>query len=179
MRVFTVAAGIGIVLAACARPATPPSAPGTVTEDAAVWSAVLREKVKSDESRTIVLRDATVPPFTLDSLRRLTLGSELVRALSEANARSGPVRGPFSLPNRVVLVSPKARDHEWSRLRDKYPDAGGVIAVSLPGYDAGRTRAIVYMAYDCGFLCGEGTMVVLARDTGGWRVEKSFGLWIS
>ncbi|MEO7157279.1 MAG: hypothetical protein ABI039_06950, partial [Vicinamibacterales bacterium] len=36
-------------------------------------------------------------------------------------------------------------------------DSGGFMVISAVGFNAARTRAMVYMAHSCGSLCGGGT----------------------
>jgi hypothetical protein len=57
----------------------------------------------------------------------------------------------------------------WGNFYKKYPDSGGFMMVSVPGFDADRKRAIVYMAHACGSLCGGGTHHLLEKMGGAWR----------
>ena len=45
----------------------------------------------------------------------------------------------------------------WADFYKRYPDSGGFMIVSAVGFDASKERAMVYMAHQCGLLCGGGT----------------------
>ena len=47
--------------------------------------------------------------------------------------------------------------------------SGGYIQLSAVGFDAAGTRAMVYVAYQCGGLCGGGTLYLPEKVNGGWR----------
>ena len=45
----------------------------------------------------------------------------------------------------------------------------GYIQVSAVGFDAAKTRAMVFIAYECGGLCGGGNLYLLEKVSGSWR----------
>jgi hypothetical protein len=72
----------------------------------------------------------------------------------------------------------------WNGFYDRYPDSGGLMAVSAVGFDPTHERARVYMGHSCGGLCGGGTDHFLQKTGGVWkpaRVEgfTSFCFWAS
>jgi hypothetical protein len=58
-------------------------------------------------------------------------------------------------------------------------DSRGHIQLSAVGFDAARTRAIVSMAYQCGGLCGGGSLYLLEKVTGVWREAGKLCEWWS
>jgi hypothetical protein len=57
----------------------------------------------------------------------------------------------------------------WDAYYHRYPDSGGVIAVSAVGFNPDKTIAVVYMGHSCGMLCGGGTFHVLEKIDGKWK----------
>ena len=47
--------------------------------------------------------------------------------------------------------------------------SGGYFQMSAVGFDGAGTRAMVYMGYQCGGLCGGGNLHLLEKVNGGWR----------
>ena len=45
----------------------------------------------------------------------------------------------------------------------------GYIQVSAVGFDAAKTRAMVFVTYECGGLCGGGNLYLLEKVNGSWR----------
>jgi hypothetical protein len=104
-----------------------------------------------------------------------------------ANARVSLVRAgyPLGVPYIVVPSADiNATLHEipndpsfgWTGFYNRYPDSGGFMTVSAVGFDASRTRAMVYMAISCGSLCGNGEHHLLEKAGGLWREAKLPGL---
>ena len=64
----------------------------------------------------------------------------------------------------------------WSGFYERYPDSGGFIVASAVGFDPLKQRAIVYMAYSCGPLCGGGSYHFLEKVDGAWHEANSMGV---
>jgi hypothetical protein len=60
----------------------------------------------------------------------------------------------------------------WNNFYKRYPQSGGIMFVSVPGFDAERKRAIVYMAHSCGSLCGGGMHHLLEKIDGRWQEAR-------
>lgn len=70
-------------------------------------------------------------------------------------------RGKGSLPER------------WMAFYEKFPDAKGVMYLSLPGYSTQGDIAVVQVSGVCGWLCGGGSFWILQRVSGHWQVDKN------
>lgn len=57
----------------------------------------------------------------------------------------------------------------WPRFYERYPDSGGYMQLSAVGFDASKTRALVYTSHHCGGLCGGGQHQLLEKRDGRWR----------
>ena len=71
------------------------------------------------------------------------------------------------------------KDGGWQAFYKKYPEAGGTWTFSRPGYNSGRSEAIVCVSHWCGELCGTGHLYFLAKQNGQWKVQNRLMLWIS
>jgi hypothetical protein len=104
-----------------------------------------------------------------DLIEGSTLRHELVRAVESRNGEAHTVPA-INLPG-IQLVTAA----QWKQAAQKYGRrVAGSVAVTLPGY-ARNNRALVYVEYTCGSLCGERWLVVLHRTRSAWRVV-SLGL---
>jgi hypothetical protein len=82
---------------------------------------------------------------------------------------------PDSAISNVTLVSPA----EIGAKYDEQTGRGALHAtLSMPGISTDG-RAIVYVSYWCGNLCGYGWFVLLAKGGENWRVVSRELLWIS
>ena len=63
-------------------------------------------------------------------------------------------------------------------LHDAYPDATGVLSLSLPSYPS-PTTAIVELGSTCGRLCGSGWKISLIKTKGKWVVRDRHPTWIA
>ena len=66
----------------------------------------------------------------------------------------------------------RATSDSWNAFYRRYPGSGGYLEVSAVGFDAAKTRAMVYLAHSCGSLCGGGQHYLLEQVEGTWREAK-------
>jgi hypothetical protein len=66
----------------------------------------------------------------------------------------------------------------WGNFYDAYPEAFGVLTLSLPSYPT-ATSAVVQLGATCGRLCGSGWEVTLAKVGGKWVVRERRPSWIA
>ena len=185
-------------------PPGPAPAPGALAVEDSVWAAVLDSLYVHRTTRLLV-----VDGITSDRFRRDRLVADAVRAFSAIPgvepytvesfwARNLEVRSITSLPRTrvpLVLVSEAAIDSLpdgidsvrsgepmlfWRAFHERYPGSSGLITLTRPGFNAARTQAILNVDRGCGGLCGDGTIILLARDAAGrWRVVHTRGTWVS
>ncbi len=120
--------------------------------------------------------------FGLDYDVRPDLPLAFRKALIDANRTSRKM--PIALDSGVASASSQdihalIGDRFWSGFYDRYPDAIGVLVVSWAVVSRDGRQALIYGEHRCGGLCGTGNLYRLARARGHWRVENTFGLWIS
>jgi hypothetical protein len=60
----------------------------------------------------------------------------------------------------------------WDAFAERFPHAQGIYSFSPVGFDQGRTRAIVWMNFACGGLCGYGTYHFFEKIGGKWVEVK-------
>jgi hypothetical protein len=56
--------------------------------------------------------------------------------------------------------------------------SSGVLSVPAVGFDETKTRAIAYVEFVCGMLCGGGRYYLLKKQEAGWRINDTFGDWV-
>jgi hypothetical protein len=71
----------------------------------------------------------------------------------------------------------------WTAYYRSYPDSGGYVLLSAVGFDPEKQRAIVYVALQCGALCGEGSHHFMQKANGVWQEVTIPGVlqrrWVS
>jgi hypothetical protein len=77
------------------------------------------------------------------------------------------------------LTGAKEFQDAWADFHKRYPQSGGFLTFSRPGYNAAKNEALVYVAYACGGRCGVGHLYLLVRHDGMWQVENRLITWIS
>jgi hypothetical protein len=158
-------------------------------EEAAVYSTILNERFAKNPDKSVVVADRTFgAPGLAMELDREYLKARL-SPLSQATIESykGRNKEPLHLKgfaNAKVKYS-LMTEGEWEELfekdilsgwksfRQRYADAAGVVRLSRVGFNPEGTQALVLLLYGCGEVCGEGTFILLTKEEGGWRIEKS------
>jgi len=112
----------------------------------------------------------------------------LVLAYREVNKSPWRFQRKFDLPIPYELVPEKSfasffKDPKaggWDEFYKKYPDSDGTaFAMSAVGFNPEKTRALVYIGYGCGYVCGSGRYHMLEKAKGKWNeisfMPESFG----
>ncbi len=176
-----------VMLAALLIPATtqlPPDATNDFLQDAdayAVYAAVLPDEwpVRIAKATEVVFAPTTsVYPFrdcTLSGKPLETTWRSTLEDFNRQNAKPKRLVQGFPMSPSYVLASDDdvavARS-SWERFYQRYPHSGGYVTVSAPGFDEGKTRAMVYIGHLCGLLCGGGTYHFLEKRDGRWLQVK-------
>ena len=66
----------------------------------------------------------------------------------------------------------------WGNFYNAYPEASGILRLSLPSYPSPST-AVVQLGATCGLLCGSGWEITLAKVGGKWVVRGRRPSWIA
>jgi hypothetical protein len=114
---------------------------------------------------------------------RLSLDQWYSQALTDLHVRNSgsvPLPKEFACSKfKVAPLSAIGSTHfiDWERVHRSFPGVGGVLQISLPGYNHDRDRAIVKITMTCGRLCGSDDLVELRKTNGKWervrRVESA------
>jgi hypothetical protein len=67
----------------------------------------------------------------------------------------------------------------WKALYEKHPGAHGIWVISLPGINHQHDRALLYIGHSCGAMCGGGTVLLLSKESGSWKVVDTETLWLA
>lgn len=170
-----------IVLGACVR------ATGEYDVDRDVVSYIVRQMCIQKTSGYVVLSSATStvsPTFTPTNI-----DESARRSLLERNKKSvalPPVDSCKSMRlvngdeiDRYLELSKLGMHERWAAFYEKFIDASGVMAISLPGYSTEGDLAVVQIAGSCGETCGGGSFWVLRKISGRWQVDVVLPGWQS
>jgi hypothetical protein len=105
-------------------------------------------------------------------------------ATSQLLSPSFPIGLPYDLESKDVLLSffKERGPIGWDDFNRVHRDTSGYVVVSAVGFDAAKTRAMVYVAEYCGGLCGAGSYHFLERKLAAWvetRLQAKTCRWIS
>lgn len=195
-----VTAGCGV------RTDAPAPAAAAPTVEDSVWAVVLDSLYVFSPTRRLVVQDSTsdrhrrdrpdgLLPGYVDTFGRIPgIERETVEDFWARNLQPRLVtllsrtRVPVVVATRATIDSlPTGHDPDnggemrfWRAFHERFPSSSGLITLSRVGFNAARTQAVLNVDRGCGGLCGDGTIVLLARDASGrWRVVHTRGTWIS
>jgi hypothetical protein len=80
-----------------------------------------------------------------------------------------PIDTTYELLSGSKILKPDTGSPGWEGFYERYPSAGGFYSFSAIGFNHQRTRAIVWMNYACGGLCGTGTYHFFEKTGDAWR----------
>lgn len=135
-----------------------------------------------DESQTQDLPADLYREYRVKNRECMNLASHLDLSIPKAHA-------DFSMPYTFIsdeemkaleLKNSMTWPHAfWPNFYKKYKKSIGIISFSRVAFDVERNRALVFVSYACDFTCGNGYFVLLGKEQGRWRVQKTVGVWIS
>ena len=86
----------------------------------------------------------------------------------------------FSESDRDKIFNSADPSANWTAFKRAYPKASGILRVSRPGIDDPNDKALIYVEFQCGEVCGSGRLVNLERDPNDvWHVTAGTLLWIT
>jgi len=175
-------------------------------EEYRIYSSVLEKLYVGQETKLVVISDQTsVDMLRLDSWdflnksiqsRRKETGIWSTAALAKMSpaafedfkARnkdtSNIQHASISLSVKNVTIDQatlltKNESEYWESFYRKFPDSPGLIYVSRVGFDRTAKQALVYVGRTCGFLCGDGYLVLLEEEHGKWTIKGKYLCWVS
>jgi len=89
----------------------------------------------------------------------------------------------FNLPVPITVYPPtqtmSSTKNPWGDFYRQYPGSWGWTELSRVGFDRGTHQAVVYFGNTCGGLCGGGTLFLLTKSHGEWKVIGEYPCWVS
>jgi hypothetical protein len=186
-------------MAVIARQGRAPAARATLQQpevsgdEYAVWAAVIDDMFARGRARLLVIDDHTVNDQSRalerqDYLRRHfpSVSKEDIGDFVNKNRELHQLRDTFKTEVKHVLVKKeeirqifKAGLDGWEEFYRRFPDSGGVVGMSRPGFNTTMNQAFVYIEHSCGGLCGTGYYLLLVQGDGKWTVAKRLVAWMS
>jgi hypothetical protein len=109
----------------------------------------------------------------------LKLRRELVLANAAGGMTPDPgVVGLARMPWKAVAVR-LSGGRFWPSFHAAFPETNGYVSVTRAVVSPDRKRALVYTELSCGETCGTGALFQLAREPGGWKIERLLRIWQS
>lgn len=115
--------------------------------------------------------------------------ADTIQDFKKAYCKPGPLPQSFhtDLPRHFIAHEAKIymadlvpiNKNGWKPFKQLFPRATGIISFSHVGFDWTLDQAMVFTAVVCGDLCGGGTVYVLRKIHGRWRVVSSGLIWES
>ena len=178
------------------------------TEDYAVYSAVLKALCRGEDleekgrDKAQIIKDETLSGLS-DPSSRMNVNASLWEFRS--GYKQAPLPETVDAFNQRAKASCQLKPHldgsltytlvsdgdvsqlfkegvggdGWAKFYKKYPNSSGYWEFSAVGYDKISAEALVYVGHHCGWLCGTGHLVLLAKENGSWVVKNRVMLWIS
>jgi hypothetical protein len=91
----------------------------------------------------------------------------------------------FRLPHRLI---PNASIDQffahdaaagWLGFNKEYPKSHGILWLSRVGFNKDRNQALLYTGNEWTAAAGEGFLILLQKETGGWREVSRAVCWVS
>lgn len=110
--------------------------------------------------------------------------NDLIRANQTPRklTRTFSLKVPYRLLSKEELNAGFPEGGGWKAYYEKFPDSNGYIWFSAVGFNADKSKAIVYVNHACGGLCGGGGPHFLEKKDGRWveaRVDAIVQVWAS
>jgi len=166
-------------------------------EEYAVYNAVIEAKYREHPhsgAELVVIRNRTVAyrdePKTLDETlkwgSKLTPGGippELIENLEKQNQQDHDISDLFNSSVKHVLIAEDEiakimKEGEWELFYQKYPKAQGLISLSRVGFDAAKTKALVYFGNPTSATSGKGGYLLLEKKAGAWAIKRDIWMWV-
>lgn len=164
------------------------------SEEYAVYSALITEEYITDKVKLVVIANPTsggnrskdMADYFLEQLSPLSRAT--YDDYLERNSKPYNLSDTFSLKEKSILVEYREiekffdnpdLDEAWKNFYKKFPASNGYIVLSRVGFNPAKDQALVYAAWMCNSLCGEGKLVLMSERDGKWKVEKHYTTWVS
>jgi hypothetical protein len=179
-----------LVTAACAQ--NPEKAqPYDVKEAYLVYKTVI--PLNLDQHATLVIAEQTSPGQP--SIERCLASPTVERfktAITDYNRLSKSkwtLQNQFLVKRKYKLVSSdtlkaifersassnQTLEDSWQEFYKRYPGSGGIVNLSVVGFNNDNTLAVVYAGRSCGSLCGEWSWHLLEKKDASWKEVPGVG----
>lgn len=168
----------------------PPLVGREESDTQAVYETVLREMFGGGSPDWLLVLDPEAGGLTLSGRERAEVACAGEEALDDFVSKNGVTR---ALPPLTHLAAAQVRlDYEdyqrmfkdpnadgWQTFKRLYPNSSGYLSLSAVGFNRAGDRALLYLTQNCGWLCAQGTYVLLSKGPSGWAVVQKRVIWVS
>jgi hypothetical protein len=161
----------------------------------AIYSALINELYTRDRNKRLIIESQTSldeflsgpTTWNLNYVRenmQNNVTQELLDDFLVKNQQPQALNCRFDASAECVLISKdqlnalsRAGDF-WIAFYEKYR-AGSITTFSRVGFNREMDRALVYTGDSCGWKCGMGYYVLLARQNNTWTIKHTVNIWAS
>jgi hypothetical protein len=168
------------------------------SEEYVVYKALLKQMFISENTKRLIIDGLTeADNFYNDYPKVRKKFTSRFKGTTEdfitKNTEAYELNDKFNLEVKLNILNGNEREElfkelnkkgsydEWAEiLSQKYSKGGAeIIRLSRVGFNADKSQALVFVSFQCGWTCGEGNYVLLAKKEGQWKVKKKDMTWIS
>ena len=83
------------------------------------------------------------------------------------------IKIPYELVERKQLER-EVNDHGvlWAGFEKRHPESNGITSLSSVGFNESKDRALVFVSFVCGILCGGAQYYTLEKRGGHWQIVE-------
>jgi hypothetical protein len=99
---------------------------------------------------------------------------EVVTDYRRTNAKVSTIQGrlrlnmPYEFVSKEALLATLGSQGNWPEFHRLHPGSGGFMSLSAIGFNADKTRAMLYSSHGCGGMCGSGGFFLFEKVNGRW-----------
>ncbi len=154
-----------------------------------IYAVALEQIYIGPETKILLISDSTTswwefagrrPGLGIFSDLISDLPADLIARFATANSTPSLIQGlpnvsvPLEIQNRSEEELGEATDPTLSM---QYPDATGILELTLPGISSNGEQALLHVVFSCGPRCGGGKLIYLVKEEGCWVVKQTEPTW--
>jgi hypothetical protein len=173
---------------------SPTSQDAPDADEYSVYAALLKEMFIRKETKQLVIKKlTTIDEFSTEAPKQTngfsSLSQQAINDFKTKNKQAYELNDQFKLDVKINFIrsdelnklfqTRNSQQDGWMIFNQQYPTAYAIITLSRVGFNKERNQALIFVAFGCGWLCGEGNYILLTKKDGMWKIEAKSMTWIS
>ena len=120
------------------------------------------------------------------ALRLPEANADLVDDFTSQNAVRRPLTEIFGYLDFLTLISDEeissifsGPGDGWEHFQRAYPNSGGILEISAPGFSADGSHALIMIGQQAGRAMGSGRVELYVKEGLEWKLLRSASRWVS